>query len=66
MCRDIFRVQANALDSSSTDGDTFDPDALIVGGALGNEHRVPELVYEEIRAGCYHGRTGGYSNLPDA
>jgi len=53
MCRDIFRVQANALGLFFDEMvNTFDPDALIVGGgALETSTEFQSWFIEEIRAG---------------
>ncbi len=53
MCKDIFRVQAHAL-GLFFDGmiNTFDPDALIVGGgALETKQEFQRWFLDEIRAG---------------
>ena len=53
MCREIFRVQARALGLFFDQMiNTFDPDALIVGGgALEASHDFQQWFIEEIRAG---------------
>ena len=53
MCRDIFRVQAHALGLFFDEMiNTFDPDALIVGGgAIETDAAFQRWVIEEIRAG---------------
>ena len=53
MCRDIFRVQAHALGLFFDEMvNTFDPDALIVGGgALETGKNFQDWVLDEIRAG---------------
>lgn len=53
MCRDIFRVQAHALGLFFDEMvNTFDPDALIVGGgALETSREFQKWFIEEIRAG---------------
>ena len=53
MCRDIFRVQAHALGLFFDEMvNTFDPDALIVGGgALETSREFQNWFIEEIRAG---------------
>ena len=53
MCRDIFRVQAHALGLFFDQMvNTFDPDALIVGGgALETEAAFQHWFIDEIRAG---------------
>src|ERR1700693_2275463 len=51
MCKDIFRVQAHALGLFFDEMvNTFDPDALIVGGgALETSPDVQRLLLSEIR-----------------
>ncbi len=53
MCRDIFRVQAHALGLFFDEMiNTFDPDALIVGGgAIETDNAFQQWVVDEIRAG---------------
>ena len=53
MCRDIFRVQARALGLFFDEMiNTFDPDALIVGGgAIETDNAFRQWVVDEIRAG---------------
>ncbi len=53
MCRDIFRVQAHALGLFFDEMvNTFDPDALIVGGgALETSTAMQQWFIDEIRAG---------------
>ena len=53
MCKDIFRVQAHALGLFFDEMvNTFDPDALIVGGgALETSQEFQRWFLEEIRAG---------------
>jgi predicted NBD/HSP70 family sugar kinase len=53
MCRDIFRVQAHALGLFFDEMiNTFDPDALIVGGgAIETDNAFRQWVIDEIRAG---------------
>ena len=53
LCREIFRVQANALGLFFDEMvNTFDPDALIVGGgALEASSEFQSWFIEEIRAG---------------
>jgi glucokinase len=53
MCRDIFRVQAHALGLFFDEMiNTFDPDALIVGGgAIETDAAFQRWFVEEIRAG---------------
>jgi glucokinase len=53
MCRDIFRVQAHALGLFFDEMiNTFDPDALIVGGgAIETDNAFRQWVTDEIRAG---------------
>jgi glucokinase len=53
MCRDIFRVQAHALGLFFDEMiNTFDPDALIVGGgALETGEQFQQWFLDEIRAG---------------
>jgi glucokinase len=53
MCRDIFRVQAHALGLFFDEMiNTFDPDALIVGGgAIEADNAFRQWVVDEIRAG---------------
>ena len=53
MCRDIFRVQAHALGLFFDEMiNTFDPDALIVGGgALETGEAFQRWFLEEVRAG---------------
>jgi predicted NBD/HSP70 family sugar kinase len=53
MCRDIFRVQAHALGLFFDEMvNTFDPDALIVGGgALETSSKFQSWFIQEIRAG---------------
>ena len=53
MCRDIFRVQAHALGLFFDEMvNTFDPDALIVGGgALETGKEFQQWFLDEIRAG---------------
>lgn len=53
MCRDIFRVQAHALGLFFDEMvNTFDPDALIVGGgALETKEEFQHWFLDEIRAG---------------
>ena len=55
MCRDIFRVQAHALGLFFDEMiNTFDPDALIVGGgAIETGAAVPALVHRrDSRRAC--------------
>ena len=53
MCRDIFRVQAHALGLFFDEMvNTFDPDALIVGGgAIETGREFQDWFLDEIRAG---------------
>lgn len=53
MCKEIFRVQANALGLMYDEMiNTFDPDALIVGGgALETKEEFQRWFLDEIRAG---------------
>ena len=53
MCRDIFRVQAHALGLFFDEMvNTFDPDALIVGGgAIETDAAFQRWFIDEIRAG---------------
>jgi predicted NBD/HSP70 family sugar kinase len=53
MCRDIFRVQAKALGLFFDEMvNTFDPDALIVGGgAIEEDEAFQRWFVSEIRAG---------------
>jgi predicted NBD/HSP70 family sugar kinase len=53
MCRDIFRVQAHAMGLFFDEMiNTFDPDALIVGGgAIETDESFRRWVIDEIRAG---------------
>jgi predicted NBD/HSP70 family sugar kinase len=53
MCRDIFRVQAHAMGLFFDEMiNTFDPDALIVGGgAIETDEAFRRWVIDEIRAG---------------
>jgi predicted NBD/HSP70 family sugar kinase len=53
MCRDIFRVQAHALGLFFDEMiNTFDPDALIVGGgAIETDPAFQQWILDEIRAG---------------
>jgi len=53
MCRDIFRVQAHALGLFFDEMiNTFDPDALIVGGgAIETDASFRQWILDEIRAG---------------
>jgi len=53
MCREIFRVQANALGMFFDEMvNTFDPDALIVGGgAIETSAEFQSWFVEQIRAG---------------
>ena len=54
MCKEIFRVQAHALGLFFDEMiNTFDPDALIVGGGvLETSPEFQQWFLAEIRAGC--------------
>ncbi len=67
MCRDIFRVQAHALGLFFDEMiNTFDPDALIVGGgAIETDNEFRQWVIDEIRAGMPRA-AAGTSRHPDS
>ena len=70
MCVDIFRVQAHALGLFFDEMvNTFDPDALIVGGgAIETGEEFQRWFIDEIRAGMPSAARGAgrYSDLRDA
>ena len=63
LCKDVFRVQAHALGLFFDEMiNTFDPDALIVGGgALETSKEFQEWFMSEIRAAIAAGRFEAYA-----